>query len=68
MQTKDRPAAVQNRAAAIEMLTGLRGPCDGHASGAVTAIVGVLLASGGYLELCGSCARKRFGYEHLSSN
>jgi len=40
-------------------------PCDGHASGAVTAMVSMLLASGRSVWLCGNCARKA-GYEHTA--
>lgn len=38
-------------------------PCDGHASGGVSAVVSMLLASGRSVWLCGNCARKA-GYEH----
>jgi len=38
-------------------------PCDGHASGAVMAIVCLRLPSGRTVILCGNCARKA-GYEH----
>lgn len=41
-------------------------PCDGHANGAVNAVVSVLLPKGGIIELCGNCARKAFGYEHTN--
>lgn len=37
--------------------------CDGHASGAITAIVVLSLPSGRTVVLCGNCARKA-GYEH----
>jgi len=40
--------------------------CDGHASGAVTAVVSMILASGRTVWLCGNCARKA-GYEHTRS-
>jgi len=38
-------------------------PCDGHASGGITAVVAVRLPSGRTVVLCGNCARKA-GYEH----
>lgn len=37
--------------------------CDGHASGAVNALVVMILASGSTVLLCGHCARRN-GYEH----
>lgn len=41
--------------------------CDGHASGMVRAVTGVLLPNGGYLQLCGHHARK-LGYEHTDKD
>lgn len=37
--------------------------CDRHAT--VQAVVSILLPSGGLLAMCGNCARKNFGYEHV---
>lgn len=41
--------------------------CDAHANKSVSAVVFVLLPSGGDLLLCGNCARRHFGYEHTAT-
>ena len=41
-------------------------PCDGHLGVEIRALVTVTLPSGGTLALCGHCARRRLGYEHIA--
>lgn len=51
----------------FEALPATTETCDGHADGAVKAVVRMTTAGGGTVMLCGNCARKA-GYEHVKGS
>lgn len=62
--TKEAPVTGQPVFTPLDPEAALQ-PCDGHANKGVSAVVSVLLPSGGIVVLCGHHARV-LGYEHTA--